>query len=267
MSVQIKEYTPIDALKPFVVQYWEGIYCGSASAALYQKIFPSCYVDFILHLSDARCEVKLNSAWQSSAPFYLAGFWTTPFDIQFWDKVETFNIRFKPEAMDYLFGIPAAEFLNSPNNLEDVFGPSFNSFCLQLEALKTVNERIKLTDEYLLKRLYKTKNRLSYLQIASDLIRRQNCEISVGALSNEACISPRQLEREFKSKLGISPKAYMRIARLNLVQQIINQQPNLSLAQLSYLSGYADQAHFVKDFKRLTGELPSEYISGKGNII
>lgn len=263
MSVQIKEYTPIDALKPYVVQYWQGIYYGNASTALYQKILPSCYIDFILHLSDARCQVQINSVWQLSPIFYLSGFWTTPLDIQFWDKVETFNIRFKPEAMDYLFGIPAAEFLNDPNNLEDVFGPSFSSFCLKLEALKTVNERIKLTDEYLLTRLRKTKNQPCYVYIASELIRRLNCEISVDTLSKEVCISPRQLEREFKNKLGISPKTYMRMARLNHVQQIVLQQPNVSLAQLSYLSGYSDQAHFVKDFKKLTGQLPSVYIAGK----
>lgn len=263
MSVKIKEYTPIDALKPYVVQYWEGIYYGNAAAALYQKILPSCYVDFILHLSDARCRVQINSVWQLSPIFYLAGFWTTPFDIQFWDKVETFNIRFKPEAMDYLFGIPAVEFVNAPGNLEDVFGSSLSSFCLQLEALKTVHERIKLTDEYLLKRLHKTKNQSGYVNIASELIRRQNCEISVDTLSKEVCISPRQLEREFKNKLGISPKTYMRMARLNHVQQIVLQQPDVSLAQLSYLSGYSDQAHFVKDFKKLTGQLPSVYITGK----
>lgn len=51
----------------------------------------------------------------------------------------------------------------------------------------------------------------------------------------------------------------MRIARLNSVQQILKKQPNLSQAQLSYLSGYSDQAHFVKDFKKLTGEIPSEF--------
>ncbi len=267
MSVQIREYAPTDALKPFVVHYWEGIFCGSSSAALYQKIAPTCYIDFILHLSEARCEIKLNSTWQMTPAFHLDGFWTAPFDIRFWDRVETFNIRFKPEAMYYLFGIPAAEFLNNPDNLEDVFGSSFISFCLQLEASKTVEDRIRLADAYLLKRLNKIKQKHFYVQMASDLIRHQNCEISVDSLSKEVCISLRQLEREFKSMLGISPKTYMRMARLNLVHQIISQQPNVSLAQLSYLCGYADQAHFAKDFKKLTGELPSAYLNGKGKAV
>lgn len=206
MSIHLKEYTPAAPLTPFIEYYWEGIYCGSALNSLEQKVIPTGYIDFILHLSDARCEVKMNSDWQISAPFFLSGFWSTPIRVQFWERVETFNIRFKPEAIEFLFGIPAAEFQNTSGNLEDVLGPSFSSFCFQLEASRTVNERIKLTDEYLLNKLYNSKIRFSYLQVASDLIRNQKCEISVEALSDKVCISARQLEREFKNKLGISPK-------------------------------------------------------------
>ena len=262
MRIQILEYAPADELKPFVVQYWEGIYQGNVSSVLQHKIIPSGFIEFILHLSSARCEIKFDSGWEISSPFFLAGFWTKSNSIRFLDKVECFNIRFKPEAMYFLFGITAAEFLNQPNNLIDVLGPSFNSFCLQLEEMKSTKDRIKFTDEYLLKRLHNSRKRLSYIEIACDLIRQNKCQISVETLSNEACISQRQLEREFKTKLGINPKTYMRIARFNSAQQLLNSQPNLSMAQLSYLSGYADQAHFVKDFKKITGEIPSVFKSG-----
>lgn len=261
MSVQITKYAPADALKPFVDQYWEGIYFGSVSSVLHQKIVPSGFIEFILHLSNARCEININSGWEISSPFFLAGFWTRSNKIRFLDKVETFNIRFKPEAMYYLFGIPAAEFINRPDNLINILGTSFTSFCLQLEGMKSIRDRINFTDEYLLQRLYTSKKRFSYIEVACDLIRLNNCQISVEALSKEACISQRQLEREFKIKLGINPKTYMRIARFNMAQQLLNEQPNLSMAQLSYLSGYADQAHFVKDFKKITGEIPSAYNS------
>lgn len=261
MGVQMKGYEPAAALRPFVAQYWDGTFIGKPTAALEQKVFPSGYIELVLHLSDARCELKVNSAWNESAAFSLVGFWTAPFLLQFRDKVETFGIRFKPEAMYFIFGVPAAEFINCSANLEEIFDPSFTSFCLHIEELKTVEERIQLADAYLLKRLYKAENRQPYVQMAADLIRRRKGEISVESLSDEVCISTRQLEREFKNKLGMSPKTYMRIARLNMVLQLINQHPSISLAQLSYQGGYADQAHFIRDFKQITGELPSVYVS------
>jgi AraC-like DNA-binding protein len=267
MKVLLKEHAPTAPLRPFVAQYWEGTFIGSSTDVIEQTVVPSGYIDLVLHLSDARCALKINSGWQVSAAFSIIGFWTDPFLLQFRDRVETFGIRFKPEAMYFIFGVPAAEFINRSANLEDVLGASFISFCLQIEALKTVEERIQLADEYLINRLYKADNRTSYVQCAADLIRKQKGEISVESLSDSVCISTRQLEREFKNKLGMSPKTYMRINRLGKVLEYINKYPSTSLAQLSYLNGYSDQAHFIKDFKRLTGELPSIYMSDKESFV
>ena len=261
------EYKPAAALRPFVVQYWDGTFIGKPTAALEQKVFPSGYIELVLHLSDARCEFKVGSGWSTSAAFSMVGFWTTPYLLQFRDKVEVFAIRLYPEAMYPIFGVPAAEFINSSANLEEIFGPSFTSFCLKIEELKTVEERVQLADAYLLKRLYSAENKRPYVQMAADLIRRQKGDVSVENLSDEVCISTRQLEREFKNKMGLSPKTYMRIARLNTVLQLINQQPSLTLAQLSYLGGYADQAHFIRDFKQITGELPSVYVSDQKSFL
>lgn len=267
MSVQVKKYAPAVALRPFVVQYWEGVFMGKLTAVLEQRVVPSGYIELVLHLSDARCELKINAAWEKSAAFSIVGFWTTPFTLQFKDKVEVFAIRFKPEAMYFIFGVPAAEFLNCSANLEEAFGPSFASFCLQIEAVKTIEKRIQLADQYLISKLYEADARTTYFQTAADLIRTQKGGITVESLSDSVCISPRQLEREFKNKLGISPKTYMRIARLNTVLDFIYKSPNVSLAQLSYLCGYSDQAHFIKDFKSLTGELPSSYLLEQESFI
>ncbi|QHT67353.1 AraC family transcriptional regulator [Rhodocytophaga rosea] len=267
MKRLVQEHSPTAPLKPFVVQYWEGTILGSSTAVIEQTVLPSGYIDLVLHLSDARCEIKIAAGWQTSPVFSLVGFWTDPYIVQFKDRVETFGIRFKPEAMYFIFGVPAGEFINRYADLKDVLGESFISFCLQLEALKTVEQRIRLADEYLLNRLYKASNPTSYVQYAADLIRRQKGEISVESLSDRACISKRQLEREFKNKLGISPKAYMRINRLGKVLDYINTYPSISLAQLSYLNGYSDQTHFNKDFKSLTGELPSVYMLAKENFV
>lgn len=261
MSVQIKEFVPAAALQPYVLQYWEATFFGKATAALERKVMPSGYIELVLHLSDARCELKVNTAWHTSAAFSLVGFWTTPFLLQFRDKVEAFGIRFKPEAMYFIFGIPAAEFINCSANLEEIFGPCFTSFCYRIEALKRVEERTQLADAYLLNRIYKAQKRQSFLPMAAELIRHQKGEITVENLSHEVCISTRQLEREFKNKLGMGPKAYMRISRLNKVLQLLDQQPSIPLARLSYMCGYADQAHFIREFKQLTGELPSIYVS------
>jgi AraC-like DNA-binding protein len=39
------------------------------------------------------------------------------------------------------------------------------------------------------------------------------------------------------------------------------------LTDVSYACGYADQAHFIRDFKRFTGESPKNFIKQKERFI
>jgi len=39
----------------------------------------------------------------------------------------------------------------------------------------------------------------------------------------------------------------------------MEQHQSLDLTSVAYYCGYYDQAHFIKDFKRMTGQTPSIY--------
>jgi transcriptional regulator GlxA family with amidase domain len=75
------------------------------------------------------------------------------------------------------------------------------------------------------------------------------------------------LEREFKQKIGISPKQYMRIARLNGVQRLIENNTTQDFTNISYEGGYADQAHFIREFKTFTGESPKAFVKKRKDFI
>ncbi|WP_210462932.1 helix-turn-helix domain-containing protein [Rufibacter roseolus] len=267
MEVEIQRHNATAALQPFIAQYWSGTFRGKSMATLRQKVLPSGYIELVLHLPKARGTLKGKPPQPSSNAFSFFGFWTVPYVLQFRNEVETFGICFKPEALHAVFGVAAATLLNCPANLEEVLGASFSSFCRKLKQLKTFEERVNAADAYFLKQIPVTDAPPSFVQLAANLIRCQEGGTSVECLSHEVCIGMRQLEREFKNKLGLSPKTYMRISRLNKVLQLISLNPSLSLAQLSYLGGYADQAHFNRDFKQITGELPSVYLAEQENFL
>lgn len=108
---------------------------------------------------------------------------------------------------------------------------------------------------------------LYYLNRAAEIIRKVNGNISINELSNKFYISTRQLEREFKQKLGISPKSYMKIARLNEVNRKIQNGERVDLTEISYSTGYSDQAHFIRDFKNFTGESPKVFLNKRDKFI
>ena len=83
-------------------------------------------------------------------------------------------------------------------------------------------------------------------------------QISVNELSSIACLSKKQFERLFLSFVGINPKEYTRIVRFQkaLAQMQHQAGKEINQAQIAYTSGYADQSHFIREFKKLCGYTP-----------
>jgi AraC-like DNA-binding protein len=69
----------------------------------------------------------------------------------------------------------------------------------------------------------------------------------------------RQLERQFDETTGVSPKVLGRAIRFESLRERLMFDPNANLTDLAYEFGYADQAHFIKDFKALTDKTPVEF--------
>ncbi|WP_068314291.1 helix-turn-helix transcriptional regulator [Polycladidibacter hongkongensis] len=76
-------------------------------------------------------------------------------------------------------------------------------------------------------------------------------------------LTVRQLQRLFQQYLGVGPKwvieRYRIFEALALLEAQDREAFEGSLAELAYGLGYADQAHFSRVFKRLTGEQPAHY--------
>lgn len=84
---------------------------------------------------------------------------------------------------------------------------------------------------------------------------------SVEALRERAGLHLRELQRWFRDAVGISPK--WMIQRYRLHDALLELEAgNRSLAQVAASLGYADQAHFSRDFKALLGFPPSRYATG-----
>ena len=197
----------------------------------------------------------------------MIGLFTQPYNVHFKKRVKVFGIRFKPEAIYHIFGIPASELSAYFADAECVAGKSFHEFTLRIMDSKSELEMISISEKYLLKNISESKLNLYYLNKSVEIIRKHKGILSMDELAGKVYISTRQIEREFKQKIGISPKSYMRIARLNEVNRMINSRQRLNLTEISFAAGYSDQAHFIRDFKHFTGESPNVLINKREEFI
>ena len=81
----------------------------------------------------------------------------------------------------------------------------------------------------------------------------------VEELARDLGTSARQLQRLFAEYVGVGPKWVIRRYRLHEVTERLAAGAQVDWAALAAELGYADQGHFVRDFKQMLGEPPTRY--------
>ena len=83
--------------------------------------------------------------------------------------------------------------------------------------------------------------------------------VKVDQIVNELGMNVRQLQRLFREYIGVTPKWVIQRYRLIEAAERLAAGAAGDLADLALDLGYADQAHFIRDFKRLVGRPPAGY--------
>ena len=68
------------------------------------------------------------------------------------------------------------------------------------------------------------------------------------------------MTRKFKEVIGVNLQTYIRICRFHAAKMLLFGEQDLSMTEVGYLSGYYDQAHFARDFKKLSGVKAKNFI-------
>ncbi len=82
-------------------------------------------------------------------------------------------------------------------------------------------------------------------------------EVSLAALAAEIGVSEGHFMRLFKARFGIAPHQYVVKARLRRSRELLASE--LSLAEIAALTGFCDQSHFTRQFKREFAVTPSAW--------
>lgn len=262
----MKEYIPCDGLKPFVEVFWEGSFNSDENGLISMQLIPNGCVELIIHLNDLHCDLQKDDKWSQTPDYMILGLYTNPYEVRFKNHVKVFAIRFKPEGIYNVFGVPASVLKERFEDMSQVFGKGFRDFSHRLREDKSVIDKIKRAERYLLTNHRNKRIDFNYVNVAAEIIRK-NKGIKIEELAKMLFISKRQLQREFKNKVGISPKHYYRITRINEVLRLLDGDRQMDLTSVAYACGYFDQAHFINDFKRITGVRPTIFVKDQGQMI
>lgn len=152
---------------------------------------------------------------------------------------------------------PAHELFNRSVALPDVLdGKEVTVIEEQLALAQTDAQRIQLLNRFFLQQI-KEQAPDTLVAEALRLIYASGGNIQIRQLNEKLFTSQSPLEKRFRKLVGTTPKKFASIVRFNSVLQ--NLDKGRSLTDLCYEYQYFDQAHFIKDFKRYTGETPERF--------
>jgi len=109
------------------------------------------------------------------------------------------------------------------------------------------------------------KKELAAVKRAKDFLAENFAQnISLDTLSKIAYLSPFHLLRAFRQAVGLPPHEYLINLRVERAKQLLAK--GHALAAVAYETGFCDQSHFSRQFKRLVGVTPGRYLK-KSNFV
>lgn len=163
-------------------------------------------------------------------------------------------VEFRHGGASRFFAMPMTEASNQVVQVQDVWRSDGTSLRERLLDARTPESRFSVFEEVL----------LEHLSLRFDpAIHYAMTALRVGVPVSEVAVrlglSPRTLERRFSSQVGLGPKQFARVHRLQRVLRAVRRSSKPEWCALAAEHGYTDQAHMIHDFQDLAGIRPSEY--------
>jgi AraC-like DNA-binding protein len=167
----------------------------------------------------------------------------------------TVSVMFETGSALGFFGIPMSEARDQLVPLEAVWGGFGSTMRARVLEMSTPEDTLGLVETLLLERLEDAALERSILCAASALAEGAR----VADVTDHTGMSAKRFVRAFREHIGVTPKRYARIHRLQRLLRSVGSRADVDWARAAVEHGYYDQSHLANDFRELTGITPTAY--------
>ncbi len=252
-------FRPSGFLNNYIKHYWI-MEIDADEGVVSERVIPTGNMEMMFHYKTPFNVYQQNNQQQQPTSF-IGGMSSTYSDVSASKGSGVIAVTFKPEGACHFFKFPLNEIENQILNLKDLYHKEISLLEDQLMNIPDLHSKIYLIEDFLVKKYREINTHdACLLKNAVHLIKRKYGQIRIKDLSQALFTTERTIERKFSLFLGKSPKQYSRIVRFNKTIDDLYALGSQNLTQLAYLNEYADQAHFINEFKSLSGYTPSEFL-------
>ncbi|MFK7811051.1 MAG: helix-turn-helix domain-containing protein [Maribacter sp.] len=170
-------------------------------------------------------------------------------------------LQLYPFASQYLLNVNPKELNDDCYDLFQLKQINVTAYAEKLRATQVLEEWVAilsaLTEELI---TYHKVPEDDQIQQAIALILEHRGQLSIKTIRDKVYLTERTFERKFNAQVGLSPKQFAKIIQFKSSLQQLTEENYNQLLDISYDSGFPDQSHFIRSFKKYTGKTPSEFL-------
>jgi AraC-like DNA-binding protein len=164
--------------------------------------------------------------------------------------------RLRLGAPDAVLGVPASAVAGRIVALEDLWGDAATrSLCARLADAQGTVGAAAILESAIAERLATSNGRHAGAELALAAADRLT-SANVSAVADDLGVSERHLRRVFRETVGVSPKAFAKLARFDRALRAAREDARASWASIAVAAGYYDQAHLIAEFHAIAGVTP-----------
>lgn len=252
-------YKPSELLSRYVHFYWIMESDELSLSSTQNRVVPNGSVNLMFHYGDVLNNRDKDNRITPQFQTMITGQSTNYFDALCTGKSQFVSVVFYPAGARLFYNIPMTHLLNQHLDIANLDPINAKYICEQLAEEADYKQKITIIEKYLLTN-FSEKNLYNNLRISTALEKAAlyGGNISMDELTNLACLSYKQFDRIFSDLVGLHPKQFMKVIRLQNVFRLLSNSSRNNLLDIAFLAGYYDQAHFNKEFKQFTGYTPKQ---------
>jgi AraC-like DNA-binding protein len=256
--MNFERYIPGPPLDAYIDCVWR--YEGERSTR--ELALPTGTTEIVFNLLDDRITIFSNVDDLTGTCFrgaVVCGVQSRYFVLSPSKRKSVFGVHFRPGGAAPFLGPPLSRVADQHLALDNVWGSWANALRERLMEAQSTFERFRHLERALLAKLEAGRKPHPAVVYALREFTMAPCITRVQSLVDSTGYSAKRFIRLFTDGVGLAPKRYCRIRRLQSVIGRLAKGDRIEWARVAATSGYCDQSHLIRDFRAMTGLTPSQY--------
>jgi AraC-like DNA-binding protein len=264
LALRYAEYPPDPRLALCVKCFWVFESDVPAGEADDERVVPDGNPEMIFHYGESFSAVSVDATVAAIATrqpgCLFAGQITQPLVLRPNGNAGMISVRFTPWGARLLLDLPMHETTDRWIALDTLPDRWLDRVEGEIRECTTDRQRIALIEAALLARAERTASRAdtTVISCARRLLQTHG-RARLDQLGTQSGLGERQLERRFNEAIGVPPKLLASILRFRALFDALNDDSQSPWLAAAIDTGYFDQAHMIRDFRRFAGQPPQAF--------